>query len=370
MGGGGWHEWGSGVTTSRRVGTRVRAAMTQYTRSALPEHAVRQAASVDVAEQLGFAGFLDAHAAQERPETVEEERSPDEAARKRLLQMMQKYDGPPPRQYQPPPTSGLSLAELSFEPNTLEETVLQPVLQSLDTDLGVVRADAPSGCAETPSRSTANAAEPTRQPLPLSPLPPAAARFAASQSAAQRQALKDLMQLASPQLLQTLASSDLARRCLVPMLDAEDAATLETAATLGSIRRQDAAPEPSVAAAPERTWSSGSGSAQAQPTDGAQVRVQLRFGTCGAQVRLRFGAGSASSGAPLPQIEPAPPNQQPDAATRSATRAATVTPVPAPLALSGRPVSPGRESVTVERQVGPAQQRPRRGRQKVKGAAR
>ena len=100
-----------------------------YMRSALPEHALRQAASVDVAEQLGFAGFLDAHAAQERPETVEEEPSPDEAARKRLMQMMQKYDGAPPRQYQPPPTSGLSLAELSIEPNTLEETVLQPVLQ-------------------------------------------------------------------------------------------------------------------------------------------------------------------------------------------------------------------------------------------------
>ena len=93
----------------------------------------------------------------------------------------------------------------------------------------------------------------------------------------------------------------------------------------------------------------------------AQVRVQLRFGASGAQIRLRFGAGSAGAGAPLPQIEPAPPNQQPDAAT-------TIT--PATLALSGRPVSPGRESVNVERQVGPAQQRPRRGRQKVKGAAR
>ena len=365
MGGGGRHLRARTAASHFRLRavlvSEQMAGTAHYTRSALPEHALRQAASVDVAEQIGFAGFLDAHAAQERPETVEEEPLPDEAARKRLMQMMQKYDGAPPRQYQPPPTSGLSLAELSIEPNTLDEQVLQPVLQSLDTDLGVVRADAPSGCAETPSRSTANAAEPPRQPLPLSPLPPAAARFAASQSAAQRQALKDLMQLASPQLLQTLASSDLARRCLVPMLDAEDAATLETAATLGSIRRQDAAPEPSVAAAPERTWSSGSGSAQAQPTDGAQARVQLRFGTCGAQVRLRFGAGSASSGAPLPQIEPAPPNQQPDAAT-------TIT--PATLALSGRPVSPGRESVNVERQVGPAQQRPRRGRQKVKGAAR
>ena len=366
MGGGGRHperENGSVSRSRRRVGEQM-ADTVHYSRSALPEHALRQAASVDVAEQLGFAGFLDAHAAQERPEPVEEEPSPDEAARKRLMQMMQKYDGAPPRQYQPPPTSGLSLAELSIEPNTLDEQVLQPVLQSLDADLGVVRADAPSGCAEAPSRSTAIAAELPRQPLPLSPLPPAAARFAASQSAAQRQALKDLMQLASPQLLQTLASSDLARRCLDPMLDAEDAATLETAATLGSIRRQDAAPEPSVSAAPERTWSSGSGSAQAQPTYGAQVRVQLRFGTCGAQVRLRFGAGSASSSAPLPQIEPAPPNQQPDATTRA------VTVTPATLALSGRPVSSGRESVTVERQVGPAQQRPRRGRQKVKGAAR
>ena len=366
MGGGGRHPRArrQRLTQSRRRVGEQMADTKHYSRSALPEHALRQAASVDVAEQLGFAGFLDAHAAQERPETVEEEPLPDEAARKRLMQMMQKYDGAPPRQYQPPPTSGLSLAELSIEPNTLDEQVLQPVLQSLDADLGVVRADAPSGCAEAPSRSTAIAAELPRQPLPLSPLPPAAARFAASQSAAQRQALKDLMQLASPQLLQTLASSDLARRCLVPMLDAEDAATLETAATLGSIRRQDAAPEPSVSAAPERTWSSGSGSAQAQPTYGAQVRVQLRFGTCGAQVRLRFGAGSASSSAPLPQIEPAPPNQQPDAATRA------VTVTPATLALSGRPVSPGRESVNVERQVGPAQQRPRRGRQKVKGAAR
>ena len=336
-----------------------------YSRSALPEHGIRKVASVDVAEQLGFADFLDAHAAHEsseRPESVEEEPSADEAQRNRLIQMMQQYDEPPPLQCQPPPTSGLSLAELSIEPSTLDEAVLRPVLRSLDT-------------AETLSRSTAHAAEYPRRPLqlsartflPLSPLPPAAARLAASQSAARRQTLKDLMQLASPQLLQTLASSDLARRCLVPMLDAEDAATLEIAATLGSIRRQAAAPEPSiaaapepsvaaapapsVAAAPELSWSSGS----------AQVR--LRFGSVGAQVRLRFGAGSASSGAPLPQNEPARPNQQPHAAAHAAT-------APAPLVLSGRPASPGREALSVERQVGPAQQRPRRNRQNVKGTPR
>ena len=325
-----------------------------YSRSALPEHGLRKVASIDVAEQLGFADFSDAHAAHEsseHPESVEEEPSADEAQRNRLIQMMEQYDEPPPPpQYQLPPTSGLSLAELSIEPSTLDEAVLRPVLRSLDT-------------AETLSRNTADAAENaltrSRRPLPLSPLPPAAARLAASQSAARRQTLKDLMQLASPQLLQTLASSDLARRCLVPMLDAEDAATLETGATLGSIRRQAAAPEPvvaapepSVAAAPELSWSSGS----------AQVR--LRFGSAGAQVRLRFGSGSASSGAPPAQNEPARPDQQPHAAAHAAT-------APVPLDVSGgRPVSPGRETLTVERQVGPAQQRPRRNRQKVKGTPR
>ena len=116
-----------------------------YSRSALPEHGLRKVASVDVAEQLGFADFLDAHAAHEsseRPESVEAEPSPDEARRNRLIQMMQQYDDPPPPQYQPPPTSGLSLAELSIEPSTLDEAVLRPVLRSLDT-------------AETLSRNTA-----------------------------------------------------------------------------------------------------------------------------------------------------------------------------------------------------------------------
>ena len=51
------------------------------------------------------------------------------------MQMMQKYGRTSP-QYQPPPTSGLSLAELSIEPNTLDEQVLQPVLQSLDRPWG------------------------------------------------------------------------------------------------------------------------------------------------------------------------------------------------------------------------------------------
>ena len=322
---------------SRRVGEHDMAA--HYSRSALPEHGLRQAASVDVAEQLGFADFLDAHPpheSSERPESVEEEPSADEAQRNRLIQMMQQYDDPPPPQYQPPPTSGLCLAELSIEPSTLDEAVLRPVLRSLDT-----------AEALSPSRNTANAAVLPRRPLPLSPLTPAAARHAASQSAARRQTLKDLMQLASPQLLQTLASSDLARRCLVPMLDAEDAATLETAATLGSIRRQAAAPEPSGAAASELRRSSSS------------ARVQLRFGSAGARVRLRFSSGSASSGAPVPQNEPARPNQQPHAAAHAVT-------APAPLVLSGRPVSPGRETLTVEPQVGPAQQRARRNRQKVK----
>ena len=316
-----------------------------FTRSALPEHGLRQAASVDVAEQLGFADFLDAHAAHEsseRPQLVEAEPSPDEAQRNRLIQMMQQYDDPPPPQYQPPPTSGLSLAELSIEPSTLDEAVLRPVLRSLDT-------------AETLSRNTANAAEFPRRPLPLTPLPPAAARLAASQSAARRQTLKDLMQLASPQLLQTLASSDLARRCLGPMLDAEDAATLETAATLGSIRRQAVAPDQDSPQDKLRCCVAPAG-------DSAQVR--LRFGSAGAQVRLSWSSGSASSGEPLAQNEPARPDQQPHAAAHAAT-----TPVPLDVS-GGRPVSPGRGTLTVERQVGPAQQRPRRNRQKVKGAPR
>ena len=316
-----------------------------YSRSALPEHGLRKVASIDVAEQLGFADFSDAHAAHEsseHPESVEEEPSADEAQRNRLIQMMEQYDEPPPPpQYQLPPTSGLSLAELSIEPSTLDEAVLRPVLRSLDT-------------AETLSRNTANAAEFPRRPLPLTPLPPAAARLAASQSAARRQTLKDLMQLASPQLLQTLASSDLARRCLVPMLDAEDAATLETAATLGSIRRQAVAPDQDSPQDKLRCCVAPAG-------DSAQVR--LRFGSAGAQVRLRFGPGSASSGAPLPQNEPARPNQQPHAAAEAAT-------APPALVLSGRPVSPGRETLTVERQVGLAQQRPRRNRQNVKGTPR
>ena len=238
-----------------------------YSRSALPEHGLRKVASIDVAEQLGFADFSDAHAAHEsseHPESVEEEPSADEAQRNRLIQMMEQYDEPPPPpQYQLPPTSGLSLAELSIEPSTLDEAVLRPVLRSLDT-------------AETLSRNTANAAEFPRRPLPLTPLPPAAARLAASQSAARRQTLKDLMQLASPQLLQTLASSDLARRCLVPMLDAEDAATLETAATLGSIRRQAVAPDQDSPQDKLRCCVAPAG-------DSAQVR--LRFGSAGAQVR-------------------------------------------------------------------------------------
>ena len=212
--------------------------------------------------------------------SAEDEDSVVQAEKSRMIQVMRQHDTPPPPQHQPLPMSSLTLAELSITG--------MPMARSLSLD-------------------TADAAEFSRA-LPPPPLPPVSL-------IGKRQALKDLMQLASPQLLQTLVSSDLARLCLMPMLDADDAAKLEAAAMLGSTW---AAPGPSVAAAPE------------------------------------------------PAIASARHRQRDRISTRISHQQSHTAATPAPLVSSGRHVAPGREEVTTEWQPEqPAQRRPRRNRLKA-----